>query len=158
KKSNPVRYAVSCSAVVTPPAHTKVLKIWMPLPQSDFGQQVEEGELTAFPMQVQPKLGREPLFGNQFAYFEFDHPEGAQMVRHTFTITLWELRWDLEPEKVLAVPKWPQGFDRYLRSEQAVVVDDRFRAAARAIVPRRQGEADDLAAVMDWIHGHLTYD
>jgi transglutaminase-like putative cysteine protease len=158
KKSSPVSYEVSFSAVVTPPAHTKVLKVWMPLPQTDSGQQVEEGELTTFPMRVQPKVAREPLFGNELAYFEFDHPEGAQMVRHTFKITLWELRWDLDPEKVVAVRKWPRGFDRYLRSEQAVVVDDRFREVAQEIVPRRQGEAADLTAVMDWINAHMTYD
>jgi hypothetical protein len=32
KKSNPVTYEVSFSAVVTPPAHTKLLKVWMRSP------------------------------------------------------------------------------------------------------------------------------
>jgi transglutaminase-like putative cysteine protease len=158
KKSDPVTYEVSFSAVVTPPAHAKLLKVWMPLPQSDAGQEVEEGELSTFPIVVQPKVAHEPLFGNKFAYFEFDHPEGAQIVRHTFKIKLWELRWDLDPEKVVAVQKWPRGFDRYLRSEQAVVVDEHFREVAQKIVPHRQGEAADLAAVMDWVNSHMTYD
>src|SRR5262249_44711607 len=70
RTSNPVTYEVSFSAVVTPPNHTQVLKIWMPLPQSGPGQEVEEGELSSFPMHVEPKLASEPLFGNKFAYFE----------------------------------------------------------------------------------------
>ena len=34
----------------------------------------------------------------------------------------------------------------------------RFREVAREIVPHRQGEATDLAAVMDWVNHHMTYD
>lgn len=158
EKSSPVTYEVSFAALVTPPAHTKLLKVWMPLPQTDPGQEVEEGELSTFPLPVQPRVSREPLFGNRFAYFEFDHPEGAQMVRHTFTIKLWELRWNLDPRKVTAIQKWPRGFDRYLRSEQTVVVDDQVRAVAREVVPRPQGAAADLAAMMDWVIAHLQYD
>jgi transglutaminase-like putative cysteine protease len=158
KRSNPVTYDVSFSAVVTPPAHTKVLKVWMPLPQSDAGQEVEEGDLETFPMRVEPKVAQEQVFGNKFAYFEFDHPEGAQMIRHSFKIKIWELRWDLDSEKVVAVTKWPKGFDRFLRPEQAVVVDDRFRKVAREIVPQGKGAASDLAAVMDWVNAHMQYD
>src|SRR5205807_2008599 len=49
KKSKPVSYDVDFSVVVTAPYRTKVLKIWLPLPQSDRAQQVVEGELTSFP-------------------------------------------------------------------------------------------------------------
>src|SRR5437660_1214658 len=69
KRSDPVTYDVDFSVVVTPPYHTKVLKVWLPLPQTDAGQEVEEGELTAFPMKMKPKIGREELYGNRFAYF-----------------------------------------------------------------------------------------
>ena len=43
------------------------------------------------------------------------------------------------------VGRWPDGFDRYLRTEQTVVVDDRLRQFAADIVPERQGPAKDLA-------------
>jgi transglutaminase-like putative cysteine protease len=158
RRFNPVTYEVSFAAVVTPPAHTKLLKVWMPVPPSDRGQEVREGTWSTFPLRVRPKLAREPLFGNRFAYFEFRHPEGAQMVRHRFRVKVWELRWDLDPRKVTAPARWPKGFGRYLRSEQTVVVGDRFRAAARQIVPRSRGEAADLAAVMRWVNAHLVYD
>ena len=78
-QSNPVTYDVDFAAVVTAPNHTKVLKVWLPLPQTDSAQQVVEKGLSTFPMQVEPQIGKEKVFGNQFAYFEFIKPEGAQM-------------------------------------------------------------------------------
>jgi transglutaminase-like putative cysteine protease len=158
KRSNPVTYDVDFSVVVTAPAHTKVLKVWLPLPQTDAGQEAEEGELSAFPMAVKPKVGREGAYGNKFAYFEFDHPEGAQIVRHKFKVKVWELRWDLDPAAVTAVEKWPAAFEPYLRSDQSVVVDDRFREAVAKIVPRKRGEARDLADAFAWVQDNMAYD
>ena len=158
KKSNPVTYTVDFRVIVTPPNHSKVLKVWLPLPKSDAGQDVGTGEFDTFPMKVEPKIGTENVFGNTFAYFEFDHPEGAQIIRHSFKIKVWELRWDVDSKKVAPVDRWPQGFDRYLRSEQTVVVDDRFRTAVKSIVPKPQGAANDLSAVMDWVNLRMTYD
>lgn len=157
-KSNPVTYTVDFRVVVTPPDHSKVLKVWLPLPQSDAGQEVTGGEFDTFPMKVEPKIGTEKVFGNTFAYFEFDHPEGAQIIRHTFKVKVWELRWDIDPKKVARVEKWPEGFERYLRSEQTLVVDDRFRSTVKSIVPKPAGAANDLPAIMDWVNQHMTYD
>src|SRR6516225_9257688 len=76
KRSSPVTYDVDFAVVVTAPYHTKKLKVWLPLPQSDAAQEVEEGTITTSPIKVTHKVAKEPAFGNQFAYFEFDHPEG----------------------------------------------------------------------------------
>jgi hypothetical protein len=157
-RSNPVTYDVDFSVVVTAPSHTKVLKVWLPLPQSNVGQEVTEGELSSFPVAVKPSVNQEKLFGNKFAYFEFDRPEGAQIIRHTFKVKVWELRWGLDPAKVVAVDKWPAGFDRYLRSDASVVVDDRLKGAVPKIVPEKKGEARDLAAVFDWVQDTMKYD
>lgn len=158
KKSNPVTYDVDFSAVVTPPYHTKTLKVWLPLPQSDTGQTVEEGSLESFPMKVTPKIGVEKIHGNKFAYFEFDHPEGAQMVRHRFKITVWEMRWNLDPGKVESVERWPASFDAYLRGDRSVLVDDRLGKIVNQIVPTKKGAGNDLAAVMRWVNGNMKYD
>src|SRR6266446_2243604 len=95
KKSNPVTYDVDFSVVVTPPYHSEVLKVWLPLPPSDAAQDVVEKKLTSFPIKVEPRVGQEETYGNQFAYFEFQNPEGAQIIRHQFQITVWELHWNL---------------------------------------------------------------
>ena len=81
RRSDPVTHEVDFSVVVTPPYHTKVLKVWLPLPQSDAGQEISESELSTFPLEVTPQIAAEPVYGNRFAYFEFaqaargaDHP------------------------------------------------------------------------------------
>jgi transglutaminase-like putative cysteine protease len=158
KKSDPVTYDVDFRVTVTAPYHTKMLKVWLPLPQTDAGQEVTEGAFETFPTKVEPRIGKEPVFGNQFAYFEFDHPEGGQLIRHTFKIKVWELRWDVEPQKVAAVGKWPISFDPYLRTEQTLVLNDSLRKLAGEIVPKKAGQARDLGAVMDWINEHMKYD
>jgi transglutaminase-like putative cysteine protease len=158
RKTNPVTYDVDYSVVVTAPAHTKVLKVWLPLPQTDAGQEVAEKDLTTFPLQVKPQVGREKAFGNNFAYFEYPAPQGAQVIRHRFKIKVWELHWDLDPDKVERVERWPDAFAPYLRGDHTVVVDDRFRKAAREAVPESRGEAQDVAAVMSWVDRHMKYD
>lgn len=158
-RSNPVTYDVDFSAVVTAPYKTKVLKVWLPLPQTDAAQEVTEGELTTFPMQIKPKVGTEPLFGNKFAYFEFHNPEGGQVIRHTFKVKVWELRWELDPAKVVAVADWPASFDPYRRSEsQAIVVDDRFEKLLGEVVPHRGNPLTDMTSVMDWVMKDFTYE
>ena len=73
---DPVTYDVDFSAVVTPPNHTKVLKVWLPLPESDALQTVTKETSPRF--RCSSSRGRvEKVFDNKFAYFEFNHPEGA---------------------------------------------------------------------------------
>lgn len=158
RKSDPVTYDVDFSAVVTPPYHAKVLKVWLPLPQADAAQVVMEKDLSSFPQKVEPKIGTEKTFGNKFAYFEFHHPEGAQVIRHRFRIKTWELRWGVDPTKVIEVKRWPAAFGPYLKSDRSVVVDERFLKAARQVVPKSRGESRDLAAIMGWVNKTIKYD
>jgi transglutaminase-like putative cysteine protease len=160
RMSEPVTYQVDFSAVVTPPYHARVLKIWMPMPQSDAIQTVTEGDFSTFPMKVEPKIGVEKAYGNKFAYFEFDHPEGAQIVRHKFTIKTHEVRWDIDPAKVIQVKEWPASFAPFLRRDekQAVVVSDDVQKVVRQIVPVSNGPGKDLQSVFLWVEDSLKYD
>jgi transglutaminase-like putative cysteine protease len=158
RRVNPVTYAVDFRVMVTAPYHTKKLKVWLPLPQSDCGQEVSDSRLTTFPADVKPQIGTEKVFGNKFAYFEFDHPEGAQVIRHRFKIKVWELHWDINPAKVVRVESWPSGFDRYLKADHAVAIPRGLDALTRQIVPRSKGPAYDMAAVMGWLEEQMTYD
>ncbi len=158
RRIDPVTCDVEFVAAVTAPYHTKKLRVWLPLPQSDYGQEVHGGEITTFPARVTPQVAAEPAFGNKFAYFEFDHPEGAQVIRHTFRVKVWELRWDVDPAKVVRAKSWPAGFERYLKSDRSVVVDDRFRSLAREIAPPGHGPAEELDSVMDWLSANMQYD
>jgi transglutaminase-like putative cysteine protease len=159
QKSNPVEYDVDYAIVVTAPYKTKVLKVWMPLPQSDAAQEVESKSLSSFPVEVKPQVESESVFGNKFAYFEFHDPQGAQVIRHQFRIKTWELSWLLEASKIATVAKWPQSFDIYRRGEsQAVVVDERFQSLLTQIVPRRGNPLTDLSSVMIWVGDNFAYD
>jgi transglutaminase-like putative cysteine protease len=159
RRSNPVTYQVDFSAIVTAPYHTKTLRVWLPIPQSDAAQEVSGSELTTFPLTVSPQIATEREFGNRFAYFEFDHPEGAQIIRHRFQVRTWDLHWDLDPDKVLSVRQWPASFAPYLRSEsQAVVVNEAITNRLVEILPQRNRDFADLASVMRWVDAHFTYD
>jgi Transglutaminase-like superfamily len=158
KKSDPVTYDIDFSVVVTPPYHTKTLKIWLALPQSDVAQKIDGSELSTFPMMVLPRVAKESEYGNQFAYFEFDHPEGAQIIRHKFKATIHEMRWNIDPAKVAKVEKWPSSFDRFLRSDQSVVVDERFRKLVLDVVPNPKNAGQDLPSIMKFVNGYMKYD
>lgn len=159
KRSQPITYDVDFSVVVTPTYKCKKLKVWLPVPSSDAGQQVSESRLSSFPIEVKPQVAAEPVFGNEFAYFEFDNPQGAQIVRHQFKITVWQLNWELDPAKLTSVAQWPSSFEPYRRSEsQAVVVDDRFVKLLHEIVPTPGSPTSDFGSVMQWVQKSFTYD
>jgi transglutaminase-like putative cysteine protease len=157
RKSNPVTYKVDFSAVVTPPYKAKVLKVWMPVPPTDSGQEVSGSRFSTFPVRVKPKVGTEKVHGNTFAYFEFRDPKGAQVVRHRFTVKVWQLDWDVDPARVARVERWPDSFHPYLRGEPLIPVGGRFKELAGSIVKERSNPARDLARVMDWANANLTY-
>jgi hypothetical protein len=158
-RSNPVTYDVDFSAVVTPPYKGKVLKVWLPMPQTNFGQEVTEVSLDSFPVAVEPKIGTEKVFGNTFAYFEFHDVQGAQIIRHKFKVKVWELHWNLDAAKIVAVTDWPASFDRYRKGEaQAVVVDERFEKLLKQIVPQPTNPLQNMTTVMDWVIRDFKYD
>jgi transglutaminase-like putative cysteine protease len=154
---DPIQHEVDFSAVVTPPYHCKVLRVWLPLPQSDAAQDISDSRLMTFPMKVQPQIGVESDYGNKFAYFEFHDPQGAQVIRHRFRARVWGLHWNLDPATVVAVPQWPSSFDAYLRPQQ-VSDQEEFAKTVETIVPKVNDPADDLFQAMNWIDRNLTYD
>lgn len=158
KRVDPVTYEIDFSVVVTAPYHTELLKVWLPLPQSDAAQDISTRRLSTFPQQIEPELHREPVFGNEFAYFEFHDPKGAQIIRHRFRAKVWELHWDLDPAQVAPVAEWPAAFEPYLRPQPSLADDEQFRALLAQLVPRSRGPAHDLADVLAWVDQNLTYD
>jgi transglutaminase-like putative cysteine protease len=159
RRGDPVTYDVDFSVVVTAPYKTHLLKVWLPIPQSDFGQQVSESTIASFPDEVKPQVATENDYGNKFAYFEFREPRGAQIIRHRFRITVWELRWNLDPDNIVTVRNWPKEFDKFRQGDsQSVVVDQRFHTLLEEIVPKRGNPLSDLGKVMSWVNGNFEYD
>lgn len=157
-RSEPVAYDIDFRAIVTAPQNTKKLRVWVPVPQSDKGQEVKPGTFATFPLEVKAALHTEPVFGNVFAYFEFDNPQGAQIITHTFKATVWEQRWNVDAAKVTRPDKWPAGFDPFRRTESRIVVDDTFKKLAGTIAGGKPNPAAELDSILSWAHDNLTYD
>ncbi|MBA4067891.1 MAG: transglutaminase [Isosphaera sp.] len=158
KRSDPVTYRVEFKAILTAPQGTRLLRVWVPVPPDDRGQEVRDSAWDTFPADVKPAFHTEPVFGNRFAYFEFPDPKGAQVVTHTFRATVWQLDWDVDPAKAERPAAWPESFAPYRRSEVGIRVDDRFKKLAGDLAAGARGPAGELAAVMDWADRNLTYD
>tara|TARA_R110002111_G_scaffold185031_3_gene250898 strand:+ start:21503 stop:22696 length:1194 start_codon:yes stop_codon:yes gene_type:complete len=157
QKSEPVTHSIEFSIVVTPPYHCKVLKVWVPVPQSDFAQEIQNSQFSTFPNDVKPQINSEPLYGNRFAYFEFHHPQGAQIITHRFKAKVWNLNWQLNPESVEKVATWPKAFAPYL-APQSLRDEQQFLQVLQQIAPQPQGTGSDLVSVMNWIDQNLAYD
>ncbi len=159
RRSNEVTYQVDLRAVITAPYGTERLQVWMPVPPSDDTQTVADTRFETWPTALEPRITSEPVYGNRFAYFEFEEPRGAQMIRHTCRVTTRELRWNVDPGMLADVREWPDSFAPYLHGEsQAVVLDDEVRAQARAVVPAPVNAALDMQRLMSWIEANMTYD
>ncbi len=157
-KSNVISYDIDFSVVVTAPYHTKTLKVWLALPQSDTAQTIEDSAFSTFPMKVAARIGQEKVHGNQFAYFEFDRPEGAQIIRHKFKATIHEMRWNIDPARVEKIERWPASFEPYLKSDGSVTYDERVKKLVLDVVPNPKNASDDLACIMNWVNKYMKYD
>ncbi|MCC9607525.1 transglutaminase domain-containing protein [Blastopirellula sp. JC732] len=159
KRSEPVQHDVDFSIVVTPPYHTHKLQVWVPVPQTSAGQEIGSSEWSTFPLDVTPTIHVEPKYGNKFAYFEFDDPQGAQIIRHRFQAKVWQLDWKIDPLQVRTVDSWPTAFDKYRGGEsQAVVVDERFSKLAEEVVPTLGNPLDNMESIMDYVIRDFRYD
>lgn len=155
--SAPVTYDIDFRVIVTAPSGTKTLKVWIPVPRDDMGQQVAAGEWSVFPTNIKPTFHTENVFGNRFAYFEFKSPQGAQIIAHSFKATVRQLHWHVDASKVRHVEKWPATFAPYQRAERDIVIDDRVKRLAGEL-RGKGGPAGDLTAVMGWVRTNMAYD
>lgn len=157
KKSDPVIHDVEFSVIVTPPYHCKVLKVWVPIPQSDAAQEINDSQFTTFPENVKPQISSESVYGNRFAYFEFHDPHGAQIITHRFQAKVWNLNWQLEPEAVETVSNWPDQFAPYL-TPQTIQNQQQFQEVLKQIGKATDKKSSGLMQAMNWIDQNLTYD
>ena len=159
ERSSPVVYDIELKVVVTAPYKSKQLRVWVPLPTTDVGQEVLDSQLTTFPEDLTPQIESEPVFGNRFAYWEFNNPQGAIIVAHRLKIRVWELHWSLKPDLIRRLEKWPDVFEPYLNNErQAVQFDDRFRKLLGELVPKPTNPLDDLQVVIGYAFANFRYD
>ena len=150
-------YEVDFAAVVTAPYGTSVLKVWMPIPPSDNVQQIAASEFSTFPMERDPQIKTEPVYGNRFACFEFHHPRGAQIIRHRFIATVANLYWNIDADRIERPSKWPGAFEPWLKSPSIAKSED-FRVVVQQFAANQETNANSLFKAMSWIDQNLKYE
>ncbi len=154
--SNPISHDVDFAVVITAPANCKKLAIWLPLPPTNEIQKIEDSQLSTFPVEVSPRIETEPVFGNRFAYYEFDQPTGGLIIRHKFRAIIHQANWSVDPTKIGPVVDWEKEFEPYLKLS---TVDDSsaFQETIKQIGASGPKSSDDIYSAMDWIGQNLSY-
>lgn len=135
------------------PPGTKLLRVWLPVPQDSPVQTIGELSFTG----PQPRLTTEHEFGNRLAYYELPEP-GAQVdLEYTFTCTRREQITDLqavaqdgdETDSMVAV---------FLADDRLTIVDDRIRELAAAITTGKTTTLEKAHAIYGHVVSHMQYD
>ena len=157
-KTSVAKFNVDFRVTIMAPAKTRKLRVWVPLPPSTATQVVRDSEFRTFPSKHQPQLTREPTFGNAFAYFEIDSPDGALEIQHTFTAEVAQLDWGVDYSKVANAASWPQAFEVFqkpdVRSERA----KDYKDIVGQIQSVSNEKSKQFMKAIEWVDQHLTYD
>lgn len=159
-RSRMATYRVDFRVAIKPPDGTQKLSVWLPLPPSTEGQTVTDRKIETFPRAVEPTIQSESEFDNTFAYFEFESPKGAQLIRHKFTAQIHQLNWDVDYSQVSQPDKWPASFATYHRPDPRAESGDQLGEILDEIeaATRSDASADRLLSAMRWVDQNLTYD
>ncbi len=152
------KFKVDFRVALKAPAKTKQLRVWVPLSPSTKNQMVWDRKFHTFPREHQPQFTREPTFGNEFAYFEIDSPDGPLEIRHTFTAEIAQLDWGVDYSKVANTASWPKSFDLFqtpdVRSERA----KNYTEIVEQIQSVSDAKSKQFMKAIEWVDENLTYD
>ena len=157
-KTAVAKFNVDFRVAIKAPAKTKQLRVWVPLPPNTENQMVSDRKFQTFPRQHQPQLTHEPTFGNEFAYFEINSPEGPLEIRHTFTAELAQLDWGVDYSKVANTASWPRAFEVFqtpdVRSERA----KDYTEIVEQIQSVSDAKSKQFMKAIEWVDENMTYD
>lgn len=145
-----VEYVAKASEI---PAGTKVLRLWVPVPQDSTVQTIKNHSFSRPPS----RTVSEPKYGNRIAYWEIENPPAAVEVTMKFECTRREIVTNLEALREDG--KDPEGsFGVFRREDRLVTIDDEIRSIAARLT---QGKSSTLAkarAIYDYVLEKMTYD
>jgi len=157
-KTAVAKFNVDFRVTIKAPAKTKQLRVWVPLPPSTENQMVWDRKFQTFPREHQPQLTREPTFGNEFAYFEINSPDGPLEIQHTFKAEIAQLDWGVDYSKVANTASWPQAFEVFqtpdVRSERA----KDYTEVVQQIQSVSDAKSKQFMKAIEWVDENLTYD
>ncbi len=152
------KFKVDFRVAIKAPAKTRKLRVWVPLPPTTDNQKVWDRHFMTFPRDLQPEIALEPSFGNEFAYFEIDAPDGPLEIRHTFMAEIAQLDWGVDYSKVANIASWPRAFEVFqtpdARSERAKDYTD----VVQQIQAVSDQKSKQFIRAIEWVDQNLTYD
>jgi len=134
-----VSFDLSYVVRVEPPAGSRKVRVWIPLPSSDQYQTISQLQLKG-PMKVQ--LHKEPKYGDRYGYFDVDSTrvKTGFEIRLAFHVVRYERRSALASSSD-AVKPFPKNVVPFLQADGLVPVDG---VIARLSSEQTQGVSDPL--------------
>jgi transglutaminase-like putative cysteine protease len=146
-----VRYTYE--ARVTPPAGTRLLEMWLPLPRED-DQQVRDLGLTGSAPLTTVRLGS----GDRAAYLRVTDPKGPLIVTQTATVARREVRVPVGTSEARLADVDATVYTAELASTPVIVVNDEVRRIAREETAKKATVVAKARALYDWVFDHMQYD
>jgi transglutaminase-like putative cysteine protease len=147
-----VRYTYE--ARVTPPAGTKALDVWMPLPREE-DQSVLDLKLTG---SGRPTVVRMPGSFDRAAYLRVVDPRGTVTITQTAVVARREVRAPVTVAKASLAEVDPAIFASELGTNAVERANDDIRAIARRETRGKTTVAAQGRALYDWVYDHMQYD
>ena len=157
-KTAVAKFKVDFRVAIKAPAKTKQLRVWVPLPPSNENQRVWDRKLHTFPRVYQPQLTHEPTFGNDFAYFEINAPDGPLEIRHTFTAEIAQLDWGVDYAKVVNTASWPRSFEVFQTPDRRSERANDYTEIVEQIQSVSDQKSKQFMKAIEWVDENLTYD
>jgi transglutaminase-like putative cysteine protease len=141
------------------PASTKVVRVWVPVAQTDEHQTVRLVETNAA---VKSQITRDPEYGNRMMYLELRNPaQSTASFTLVYEVTRKEFsrgdyaqleRKDSKPGLV------PASMTRFVEPDQLIPTDGKMKALADQVTGNATGTVAKAKAAYDYLFTTMKYD
>jgi len=151
-----IRYAATVAEL---PADGKSVRIWLPYPQSDTWQTIDNFSVEApYPHTMQ----KDPEYGNSILYLEGPRPAGGSVsVTMTFDVTRRE--YVNRPDGPRAADAGsdhedPKVLERFRKPDRLVPLEGKIAEVAREATQGKSRDRDKARSIYEYVTTHLHYD
>ena len=131
---------------------SKIVRMWLPVPQNDENQTIVGFKLAETPGKV--SFSRDPEHDNMFAYCEVENPQKSSYTfGYSFTVTRKKQSLN-NPHKTEIMPITDEhrlALEEYLGSNRYVIIDDFIRKKADELCGNGTDPVKQARAIYDWI-------
>lgn len=148
-----IRYAAAITGL---PADAKVVRVWLPSPQSDAWQTISNVSVES-PYPQTPK--QEPEYGNSILYFE-GPPPAAGILNIVMTFDVTRREYVNRPGSASAAADHDDArlVERFRKPDRLVPLDGKIAGVAREATQGHTTDRDKARAIYEYVTTHLHYD